>query len=132
MPKFTLLVSFFIISVSLVAQPTVLDKKYDKDSAVNLFRNTFREVSLSHPGFYSFHSPQVMNAYIDSILYTFSSDSVTGWEIYRKMKPVVAKIGCLHTGITISDGQKKLMDSMANLCTTIYAIDRHCLFSRVF
>ena len=115
MPKFTLLVCFFIISVSLVAQPTVLDKKYDKDSAVNLFRNTFREVSLSHPGFHSFHSPQAMNAYIDSILYTFNSDSVTGWEIYRKMKPVVAKIGCLHTGITISDSQKKLMDSMANL-----------------
>lgn len=115
MPKFTLLLSFLFVSVFLSAQPTVLDKKYGKDSAVNLYRNFFQVVPLSHPGFYTYHSPQVMNAYIDSILHTFDSDSVTGWEIYRKMKPVVGKIGCLHTGLTISDAQKKLMDSMPNL-----------------
>jgi hypothetical protein len=115
MPKFTLLLSFLVISISLSSQPTVLDKKYDKDSAVSLYRNLFREVPLSHPGFYTYHSPQAMNAYIDSILHTFAGDSVTGWEIYRKMKPVVGKIGCLHTGLAISDAQKKLMDSMPNL-----------------
>jgi hypothetical protein len=115
MPKFTLLLSFFIITVSLSAQPTVFDKKYGKDSAVNLYRKLFQEVSLSHPGFYTYHSPQVMNAYIDSIAETFRDDSVTGWEIYRKMKPTVAKIGCLHTGLTISGGQKVLLDSMPNL-----------------
>ncbi len=115
MPKFTLLLSFFIISLSLSAQPTVLDKKYDKDSAVNLYRKLFQEVSLSHPGFYTYHSPGVMNAYIDSVIQTFDSDSATGWEIYRKMKPTVAKIGCLHTGLAISDAQNKLMDSMPNL-----------------
>jgi hypothetical protein len=93
MPKFTLLLSFLIISVSLLAQPTVFDKKYGKDSAVSLYRSLFQEVPLSHPGFYTYHSPQAMNAYIDSILHTFNSDSVTGWEIYRKMKPVIGKIG---------------------------------------
>lgn len=118
MPKFTLL--FFTVSISLLSSAQEkksfdLNRKFHKDSVVKSYSNLFRELSKKHPGFYRYQSPLTMNTYIDSIFQSINNDSVSGWEIYRKMKPVVSKIGCLHTGLTLSHQHEQLLDSLPNL-----------------
>jgi C-terminal processing protease CtpA/Prc len=113
MPKFTLLIFSFIISYILPAQD--LNQNFHRDTVVNSYSELFRELARSHPGFYRYHSRASMNLYIDSIFQTMQGDSVTGWEMYRKMKTVVGRIGCLHSGLTLSPQFEKMLDSFPNV-----------------
>jgi hypothetical protein len=118
MPKSTLLiiaVSVFLHSSAQDKKSFDLSRKFHKDSVVKSYGDLFKELSLKHPGFYRYQSRETMNAYIDSTFQSIKNDSVSGWEIYRKMKPVVSKIGCLHTGLTLSQKHEQLLDSFPNL-----------------
>jgi hypothetical protein len=118
MPKFTLLSFFLFPSLFLTAQSSSsfdLDRKFDRDTVIKSYSDLFRELAIKHPGFYRYHSRQSMNLYIDSVFQTIQADSVSGWEVYRKMKPIVGKIGCLHTGLTLSKQYERSLDSFPNL-----------------
>lgn len=112
MPKLTLLILLFI-PFALTAQD--LHQKFHRDSVIKSYSDLFRDVSRKHPGWYTYHSKQSMNLYIDSVFQTMQGDSVSLWEIYRKMKPVIGRIGCLHTGLALSENQQQQLDSVPNL-----------------
>lgn len=74
---------------------------YPADSVRQGMSELFTELSKKHPGFYRYHAKTVMDAFVDSTLQTVR-DSLTEVQIYRKIKPVFAKIGCLHTDVSTS------------------------------
>ncbi|MEM6800502.1 MAG: hypothetical protein AAF696_03810, partial [Bacteroidota bacterium] len=62
----------------------------------------FAELGLKHPGFYRYNEKETFDGYIDSVLQTIKAP-LNEWEILQKARPIIAKIGCLHTGIHLSD-----------------------------
>src|SRR5688572_973132 len=79
-----------------------LDKKYAADSVRHWTKNTMAELSKKHPGFYRYTSKQKFDFIIDSTLQTIN-DSLTELSFYRKLKPLFAQIGCVHTSLALSD-----------------------------
>ncbi|WP_166627788.1 S41 family peptidase [Tenacibaculum caenipelagi] len=63
-------------------------------------------MSKSHPGFYRYTSKERFDFLIDSTNQTIKN-SLTELEYYRKLKPLIAQLGCLHTSISLS---KKYQD----------------------
>jgi len=62
----------------------------------------FTELSIKHPGYYRYQEKPSFDLYVDSVLQTITNP-LSEIELLRKVKPVIAKIGCLHTGISLSD-----------------------------
>lgn len=101
---------FLIIGKAPAQQPA----KFPADSVQQGARELFAELSLKHPGFYRYHAKPVMDAFIDSTLQTMR-DSLTEVQIYRKLKPVIAKIGCSHTDISTSAAYKNRLKAKPTL-----------------
>ncbi len=87
---------------------------YPADSVRQSMSELFTELSKKHPGFYRYHAKTVMDAFIDSTLQTVR-DSLTEVQIYRKIKPVFAKIGCLHTDVSTSPAYQNWLKSTNTL-----------------
>lgn len=87
--------------------------KHNPDSVRNELHELFTELSLKHPGFYRYNEKVIFDTYIDSTLLTIQ-EPITELDILRKVKPIIAKIGCLHTGVRLSDTTQQLLDSMPN------------------
>jgi hypothetical protein len=104
---------FLLIIQKLPAQGLNL-VAYPADSVRQGSRELFTELSKKHPGFYRYHSKAVMDAFSDSTLQTMR-DSLTEVQIYRKLKPVFAKIGCLHTDIATSPAYQHWLKSTKTL-----------------
>ncbi len=75
--------------------------KYSPDSLRQWTNSVMKGVSEKHPGFYRYTSKDRFDNLIDSTVLTIK-DSLTELEYYRKIKPLFAQIGCLHTGISLS------------------------------
>jgi hypothetical protein len=84
----------------LSAQQVNLNKKYSADAAREFFHSTMNELSLKHPGMYRYHTRTNFKRYIDSTANTIT-DSISVLSLYRKLKPTISRIGCLHTGISL-------------------------------
>lgn len=87
---------------------------YDPDSVREECKNLFNELRTKHPGYYRYHSAKEMDPEVDSVIASIQSE-LTAVEISRKLKPLIAKIGCLHTGISLNEANERKLDSFALL-----------------
>ncbi|WP_375578639.1 S41 family peptidase [Marivirga tractuosa] len=102
---------FLLISPYLYAQENNFDpqKKYHPDSLKYWTTSLFDEISKAHPGFYSFTKKDRFDFLIDSTNQTIQKE-LTELEFYRKLKPLIAQIGCLHTSISLSKEHQDYLD----------------------
>jgi hypothetical protein len=87
---------------TLSAQQTDLEKIYPADSAKMMIHSIMNELSVKHPGMYRYHTRSNYKRYIDSTANTIT-DSISALSLYRKLKPLISRIGCLHTAITLPE-----------------------------
>jgi hypothetical protein len=95
---------FVLLAVQLHAQKKEEfdpDRKFHPDSLKQWTKDVMDELRKKQPGFYRYTSKQRFDFLIDSTCNTIH-DSLTELEFYRKLKPLIAQIGCLHTGVTLS------------------------------
>jgi hypothetical protein len=112
-----LLIGLFVhLVVILQAQKTSFDpgRKYHPDSLRSLTTSVMDEVSAKHPGFYRYTSKSAFDFLIDSTNRAIK-DSLTELEYYRKIKPLFAQIGCLHTSVTLSAEYYQHLDKTQTL-----------------
>ena len=109
--------ALLIVSSSLQAQDNEafdFDRKYHPDSLKRWTQSVMTELSRKHPGFNRYTSKAQFDFLIDSTVQTIT-DSLTTIEFYRKVKPLFAQIGCLHTGVTLSDEYETFIDKTSTL-----------------
>ena len=107
-------VFLILISFSINAQDAgEMFEKQNPYSVRNELKDLFTELSIKHPGFYRYNEKASFDTYIDSTLKTISQP-IDELEILRIVKPIVAKIGCLHTGVSLSNESEKALDSLPN------------------
>jgi C-terminal processing protease CtpA/Prc len=112
-----LLISILFIAHISVAQtkaPIYSYQKFSADTVKHSIEALTKELSLKHPGFYRYNSIENFNKYIDSVNATIH-DSLSELEVFRKLKPVIVKIGCLHTGISLPLVYKNYLNGQPNL-----------------
>ncbi len=116
--KRVLLVCFLFMSATAAYGQDKLkftpEKMYHPDSIRKEMKDLMVELSKKHPGFYRYQSRSEVDNYMDSTFQTIR-DSLTVLEAYRKLKPIMAKIGCLHTGVTLSDEYSHYLEQHPNL-----------------
>jgi hypothetical protein len=89
-------------------------QKFSADTVKSAIDELTKELSLEHPGFYRYNTVPGFQRYIDSVKSTIT-DSVTEWEAFVKIKPIVSKINCLHTELALHPDQKKDLNEQPNL-----------------
>lgn len=89
-------------------------QRYSPDSLQQWTRDLMTEVSKGHPGFYRYTSPARFDQRIDSTIQTIQ-DSLTSLEFYRKLKPLFAQIGCLHTSLNLSESYQTQLEKTGDL-----------------
>jgi Periplasmic protease len=90
------------------------DQKYPADSLRRWTTGLMDEISKKHPGFYRYTDKEKFGLLIDSTRQSIQ-DSLTQLQYYRKLKPLFAKIGCLHTGIELPEESKTYLNTSNNL-----------------
>ncbi len=101
-----ILLLLFILGIAIqfsFAQKKIPVYKPGKYSAAQVTReldDMDAYIIKNHPGFYRYTSKPDFDRFIDSIKSTIK-DSLTEIETYRKFKPIIAQINCLHTDINI-------------------------------
>lgn len=118
---FTLL---FLFTLSLTAQENKFNpsKKYSPDSLKRWTKRILNGISEKHPGFYRYTAKDKFDSIIDSTRQTIK-DSLTELDYYRKLKPLFAQIGCLHTGISLSQEYQDYLDNTSTLIPIEVFID---------
>ncbi len=99
------------------------DKKYHPDSLQRWTTSIMTELGKKHPGFYRYTSKSRFDFLIDSTTQTIQ-DSLNELSFYRKIKPLFAQIGCLHTGISLSKACNNYLDSTSTLLPLEVFIDK--------
>lgn len=89
-------------------QEVDFEKKYHQDSIKKWTREALGAIEKGHPGFYRYTSKERFDMIIDSTLQTVN-DSLNTLGFYRKVKPLIAQIGCLHTGVVLPEAYDKAM-----------------------
>jgi hypothetical protein len=89
-------------------------RKFSADTVKAAINGIEKELSLKHPGFYRYHDKAAFTRYIDSVKATIR-DSLTEIESFLKLKPVVSRIGCLHTGLSLSDEYRAYLNQQPDL-----------------
>ncbi|MGE4512803.1 MAG: hypothetical protein AB7E26_03160 [Chryseobacterium sp.] len=112
MKKLFILPLLVIFTQSFFGQAKELkpDKKYPADSLRQWTSGLMDEISKKHPGFYRYTDKGKFGLLIDSTQQSIQ-DSLTQLQYYRKLKPLFAKIGCLHTGIELPEESKTYLDT---------------------
>ncbi len=90
------------------------DKKYHPDSLRRWTTSIMTELGKKHPGFYRYTPKARFDFLIDSTTQTIK-DSLNELSFYRKIKPLFAQIGCLHTGISLSEACNNYLDNTSTL-----------------
>jgi C-terminal processing protease CtpA/Prc len=106
-----------IFSTCLFSQeskPFFPQEIFPPDSLKNWTKELMTEMSESHPGFYRYTSKKQFDSIIDSTT-TSITDSLNTIEFYRKIKPLFAQIGCLHTSLNLSEEYENFINSEPNL-----------------
>lgn len=104
---------FFLLSVGILFSGQMygqLTKTYHQDSLRQWTINIFKELKEKHPGFYRYTSKSDFDQSIDSTLATIDRPLNT-LAYYKKIKPLIAKIGCLHTGVYLNAENEKELKS---------------------
>jgi hypothetical protein len=89
-------------------------RKYHPDSIKKWIKNVMHGTAEKHPGFYRYTTKERFDFMIDSTVATIT-DSLTELDFYRKLKPLYAQIGCLHTGVTLSKEYNDYLDKTKTL-----------------
>lgn len=98
------------------------NQKYHPDTAKRWTRAVMTELSRKHPGFYRYTSKARFDRVIDSTCVTLI-DSLTVWEYYKKLKPLFAQIGCVHTGVMLSKDYEQYLRQSKTLLPLQVFID---------
>ncbi len=85
------------------------NKKYHQDSIKKWTSDLLDGMKTGHPGFYWYTPKERFDVIIDSTLQTVT-DPLNTLEYYRKIKPLIAQIGCLHTTIALPEVYEKAME----------------------
>lgn len=93
----------------------------------HLLQDTYQELALKHPGLYRYTPKAAFNRYVDSLQNTIT-DSLSEPEVYRKLKPFIAKAGCLHTDISLPQQYTDSLNQLANLLPLRVALYRQKLY----
>lgn len=124
--KLILLTTLVLCAIKISAQkkePFNPNEKFSADSVRAWTRTIMKEVSKSQPGFYRYTSKRRFDFVIDSTLQTVT-DSLTTLAYYRKLKPLFAQIGCLHTAVTLSEQYEKHIQETFKLIPIEIFIDQ--------
>lgn len=117
---------FLLLFTNLSAQDGATyspDQKYRPDSLRHWTTSIMTELGKKHPGFYRYTSKARFDFLIDSTTQTIQ-DSLTELSFYRKIKPLFAQIGCLHTGISLSEACTSYLESTSTLLPFEVFIDQ--------
>lgn len=98
------------------------EEKFPADSLKTWTSMLMNKLSEAHPGFYRYTTEKEFDSLISSTINDFT-DSLNTIEYYRKIKPLIAQIGCLHTAVTLSDTYEKFIDQKSNLIPIEVFID---------
>ena len=112
-----LLVSLLLIQQLSFAQTTggtYTSQKFSPDMVKDVISDWTKELSIKHPGFYRYTSKEDFAKYIDSVKSTIK-DSLTELQSYLKIKPIITKIGCLHTGMSLPKEYNDYLNQQPNL-----------------
>ncbi|MEO9964556.1 MAG: S41 family peptidase [Reichenbachiella sp.] len=115
--KYVILGILTIVATSIFAQKKEAfnpDQKFSADSVRKWTVEIMDELAAAQPGFYRYTSKARFDHLIDSTLQTIS-DSLNTLEFYRKLKPLFAQIGCLHTGLRLSEDYEKHIKNTSSL-----------------
>ncbi|MFD2941812.1 S41 family peptidase [Flavobacterium notoginsengisoli] len=112
----SLTATFFIGLMSFAQTPTskANKEKFSAETVKTTIDELQKELSEKHPGFYRYTTETQFTAYIDSIKKTIT-DSLTLFGSFQKLKPIVAKINCLHTGISLPKAYLDQLNTRPNL-----------------
>jgi hypothetical protein len=88
--------------------------KFSSDTVRLAIDDMTRELSLKQPGFYRYTSKDEFRKFIDSVKATIK-DSISELESYLKLKSVITKIHCLHTGLNLPQDYKDYLNEQPNL-----------------
>jgi Peptidase family S41 len=115
----------FFIPTLLNAQHKTFNpnKKYAVDSLQRWTKSVMGGISEKHPGFYRYTNKADFDKLIDSTVLSIQ-DSLTELDFYRKLKPMFAKIGCLHTGIVLSNEYENYLNQSSTLIPLEVFIDQ--------
>jgi hypothetical protein len=102
-------IKFLVVIVIFLSQYTLAQNNetfnpnifYPIDSTRVWTKELMAELSKNQPGFYRYTSKSSFDRIIDSTINTINK-ALKPIDFYRKLKPLIAKIGCLHTGIALS------------------------------
>lgn len=123
--KLALIGATIILSTNIYAQKKETfnpDQKYSPDSIRVWTKQIMDAVSESQPGFYRYTSKERFEFLIDSTRQTVT-DSLNTVQFYRKLKPLFAQIGCLHTAVRLSEPYQKHIDERFSLLPIEVFID---------
>jgi Peptidase family S41 len=112
-----LLISTLFVGYISIAQTQTSKFAYQKfsaDTVKSTIDEMTKELSVKHPGFYRYNSKDDFTKYIDSIKSTIK-DSLTELESFLKLKPIITKIHCLHSGISLPKEYKDYLNQQPNL-----------------
>ena len=126
---FLIFVTLIFVQISL-AQKHVSKYAFEKfpaDTVLKIIDDVAKELSAKHPGFYRYNSKEEFDHFIDSIKNTVK-DSLTEMEAYLKLKPIISKIDCIHTGLSLPQEYKDYLNENPNL----FPFQLFCLGSKSF
>lgn len=89
-------------------------RKFGAADVKHLLQDTYQELALKHPGMYRYSTKTDFNRYVDSLQNTIT-DSLSEPEVYRKLKPFIARVGCLHTDISLPQSYTDSLNQLPNL-----------------
>ena len=124
--KLLLLITTLCLGQLTIAQTTISKFAYQKfsaDTVIHIIDDIEKDLSVKHPGFYRYNSKEDFRKYIDSLKFTIK-DSLTELESFQKIKSIISKIHCLHTGISLPQEYKDYLNQQPNLFPfKLYFID---------
>ncbi|MBK9487857.1 MAG: hypothetical protein IPO07_03000 [Haliscomenobacter sp.] len=101
--RFLVLLLLLLSKLSAQAQASYdPHKNYHPDSLKRWTTSIMTELGKKHPGFYRYTTKERFDFLIDSTTQSIK-DSLNELNFYRKIKPLFAQIGCLHTGVSLSE-----------------------------
>ncbi|WP_075344530.1 S41 family peptidase [Tenacibaculum agarivorans] len=97
-------------------------ENFPADSLKIWTNELMKELSKSHPGFYRYTPKKKFDSIIHATVNSFT-DSLNTIEYYRKIKPLIAQIGCLHTSLNLSEEYENIFNKKPNLIPIEVFID---------
>lgn len=120
----TLLLLFLSINIQIIHAQNNEWVYHHPDFIKNELTYLFKELQTKHPGFYRYQSPAIVDLKIDSILRTIQTP-MTALEVLRLVKPVIADIGCLHTGVSLLEDVEEKLNQIPNCLPFLLHFDEN-------